>query len=101
MSFLSPGDVINIEDSKPSVHPFAADADVDAEVGMDVMSDVSPIQVHYTNQRSPEIQLDLKHESLLKSLPREFLRYRNGSASGGSLEDLMGFKVPFSQVRLF
>ena len=78
-SFISPGDVLAIESKSEkldNVHPFAR---ADGK---------QPVQVQYSTQRSPAIELEFKHDSLLKAMPRDFLRNRNGSASGSSLDDL-------------
>lgn len=90
-SFMSPGDDGDLP-TKNGLHPFAHVAIDDAD-----KCRTQPVMVHYSSQRSPEIKLEFKHDSLLKSLPDDFLRYGRGSATS-LVDDTVVVKPPFFQV---
>lgn len=100
-SFMSPGDVGEIVERRgvrPNTvgEPSARKDGKSAQKG-DASSAVEQSQA--SPLRSPEIQLEFKHDSLLQSLPKEFLKYRKGSATS-SVDELGVARSPFSQASI-
>ncbi|THH03253.1 hypothetical protein EW145_g6402 [Phellinidium pouzarii] len=98
-SFASPGDIgelVNECTTNPFTYVVASEKEGRREAGVD---NKQPFQVQYGTQRSPEIQLEIKHDSLLKSLPHDFLQHRKGSLTSSSDEVVLG-RSPFSNASI-
>lgn len=52
----------------------------------------------WSSNRSPEIQLDFNHDSLLNSFPTDLLKSRKGSNGSVSSQEIFHVKLPNSKV---
>ncbi|KAL5478317.1 hypothetical protein ACEPAI_2501 [Sanghuangporus weigelae] len=83
-SFMSPGNIGEITE-KPVAQCSALNERA-AAMEKKVVAGITSIETPTVPTRSPEIQLEFKHDSLLQSLPEEYLRYRKGSTSSSQRE---------------
>ncbi|KAL5520648.1 hypothetical protein ACEPAF_2649 [Sanghuangporus sanghuang] len=83
-SFMSPGNIGEIAE-KPVVQRSALNERA-AATEKKIVAGITSIETPIVPTRSPEIQLEFKHDSLLQSLPEEYLRYRKGSTSSPQRE---------------
>lgn len=100
-SFMSPGDLgeAKQKEDRSNLSNSTAAAPIAVRKGRPNMDKELPILITYGEQRSPEIQLEFKHDSLLNSMPGEFLRNRNRKGSlASSAEDAMPVRPPLTHV---
>ncbi|KAI5121597.1 hypothetical protein M0805_009468 [Coniferiporia weirii] len=112
-SFMSPGDlgelVIDTK-SAAAAHPFAfaytagvtenegrRDRDLGTGTGVGRAQSAQAQKTQFRDSRSPEIQIEFKHGSLMKSLPEEF-KYRKGSAPSSADEAIAFVRPPLSNA---
>lgn len=98
-SFMSPGDVGEIVERRGVRPNTIGEPSARKDVKSTQKGDASSAVEQSSPLRSPEIQLEFKHDSLLQSLPKEFLKYRKGSATS-SVDELGAARSPFSQASI-